>query len=210
MKLNVTFLAFLACALLGGTVSKASIVVTFGNSQSVRLVGGQAVQIVEFYASGEGIFVDGLEFNIQIDDGGSDLGGTSIGPVISSIDLVTGTIFQVASPEQQDVETLMRARQSTVDTAFAVEANGLIATVAFNTTESPIGQYDLLLLGVAGQFNTTFFNVGVPLAADVRNGNMNVVAIPESSTFAICLVVAVGLLLKKATSQKSLVGRLHS
>jgi hypothetical protein len=49
-------------------------------------------QTIPIYVTG-GAQVSGLNFNLQIGDGGPALGGTP-GPVFTHVDLVNGTIFQ--------------------------------------------------------------------------------------------------------------------
>jgi hypothetical protein len=153
---------------------------------NVVLQPGISGQQVMFFATGNEL-VDGLEFDIQVGDGGSDVGGTDVGPIITAIDLITGTPFEGNSPTQVDVVTFDRARQSTVDVPadVALSANTKVATVTFDTTGVATGSYDLLLSGVAGAFDTTYFDGGTEVTTVVVNGQITVV--PEPS--AILLLV---------------------
>jgi len=149
---------------------------------------------VEFSVSGGDLF-DGLELDLQVGDGGVDIGGALTGPTMTAIDLTTNTIFSANGPNQANVVAFPLARQSTVDTATAVLANGIIGRVTFDTTGIGLGNFDLLLTGVAGAFDTTFFNGANALAATVPNGTIRVV--PEPSSMAIIIAASAGLVFRR-------------
>lgn len=180
-------IAFLISISITASVNAAP-VVSFGVNQVVELLPNAAGQQVPFFVTGIDQ-VDGLELDLQIGDGGVDLGGSSQGPTITGIDLINGTIFENSSPNQADVVGFSRARQSTVDTASKITSDGLFATVTFDTTGVLPGDYPLLLTGVAGAFDTTFFDGVSPVSATIPNGVLSVTAIPEPGSFGLLAIV---------------------
>ena len=180
------------------SVCSAQISVSFGSLENgtrfIDLQPNMANQAVQFFASGiAGVGVNGLELDLQIGDGGAALGGTDSMPTIGVIDLLSGTIFD-SSPTQADVVVTPLAIQSTVDQAAGVTADGLIATVEFDTTGITAGNTAVLLNNVAGDFNTSFFvneNVADADVPDgvIRIGNPNVVPEPTSTV----LIAGLGL-----------------
>ena len=180
------------------SICSAQVAVTFGSLEGdtrfIDLLPNTANQTVQFFASGiAGIGVNGLELDLQIGDGGAGIGGTDTAPTIGVIDLLSGSIFN-SSPTQADVVVTPLAAQSTVDQAAGVDSNGLIATVAFDTTGVDTGNVQLLLNNVAGSFNTSFFVDADVIDADIpdaviRIGSPEVVPEPTS----IVLVAGIGL-----------------
>jgi hypothetical protein len=153
--------------------------ISYGTAGSITLFPNTAGQQVQFNIADGSTQIDGLEFNIQVGDGGAALGGTDVGPLITDIDLITGTIFASASPTQVDVVTFDLARQSTVDTTSTVGDSGLLATVTFSTVGLSIGQFfDILLTGVAGSFDTTVFDGASTLTTVAPNGLIVIVPVP--------------------------------
>jgi len=155
----------------------------------------QPGQQIELFATGTEQ-VAGLEFDIQLGDGGSDLGGSDIPgvtvPQITDIDLITGTIFELGTnPSQLDVVTFPLARQSTVDIEDTVTADGKIAKVTFDASGIPPGtEVPLTLWGVAGTSDTHFYDAQastVPITG--QPGTIRIV--PEPST-VLLLVVFLG------------------
>lgn len=144
-----------------------------------------------FSASG-GQAVSGLEFNIQINDGGADLGGTSTAPTIKSVDLINGTAFaNGTNPTQTDVVSDPLARQSTVDIADTVPAAGTIAVVTLDTTGLTLGErFTVSLTNVAGS-DTTFFDangIGSPISPTSIS-----VTVVESTSTAVPISSPAGL-----------------
>lgn len=152
--------------------------IDFGNGGIVDLVENRSSQRVRFYLAGAVPF-DGLELNLQVGDGGAALGGSDIGPVIIDIELVTDTIFATAGAVQTDVITYDLARQSIVDASTLVSSDGAIATVTFSTVGLFAGEYDLLLTGIAGSFDTTLYAGQNPLNAIVPNGTIRIGPTPN-------------------------------
>ncbi len=129
----------------------------------IELLPGTAGQEVQFYATATvDDLVQGLNFYIQIADGGPEAAAIELasdpgieGPHITGVDLLTGTIFEGNNDGQyggtSPLPQLWDANVSTVE--GTVVANGLIATVTFDTTEwgpESVGlSWDLKLSGVA-------------------------------------------------------------
>ena len=194
IKLIATPLAF-AFATLISTTAMAVPTVTFGNEGIATLRADTPGQQISFFVGGiiqDGIEFDGLEFDLQIGDGGEALGGDGVGPRVTNVDLITGTVFENFGPQQADVVATPLAIQSTVDTGSLVGAEGLIATVTFDTIGTAAGDFDLLLTGVAGAFNTTFFSGADALPTTAINGTLRVTAVPEPSQMALLGVATVG------------------
>ncbi len=187
-----------ACGLLlwiAAGSAQATLLIDLGD---VRLQPGTAGQQVEFYVSG-GVddLVQGLNFYIQIADGGPEAAAFDLadppgidGPHITAVDLLGGTIFQGNNDGQYGgtapLPQLWDATVSTVD--GTVRADGLIATVTFDTTQwgpAHIGQsWDLVIGGVAAgvlDLYTGFSGPGPPewageIPTDVINGTITIVA----------------------------------
>lgn len=140
-------------------------------------------QEIQIFATG-GEQVSALEFNIQIGDGGADVGGVDTLPVITNVDLITDTIFDgQPGATQIDVVDYPLAKQSTVDISGSVAADGRIATVTINTAGWRAGNRDLLLDGVAGIFQVEFTGpTGAVVPTTVANGSLTVVPEPATLT----------------------------
>jgi autotransporter-associated beta strand protein len=128
-------------------------------------------QVIQISVSG-GQPIQGLDLNVQIADGGIPAGGTSTGPVIQSVDLLTGTIFQSNNTNVTDVDRAggvdlvpMFEGCQTTTASGAVNASGLLATVTIDTTGFDDPQTFTLDLSVTANGPTDF--AGIPaLIAD--------------------------------------------
>ncbi len=134
-------------------------------------------QAIEIYTSG-GDEVQGVNFNIQVADGGLEAGGLIDGPAITDVDLITGTIFA----DNHTVQTNISAGYDwpqfgayAVTTASGtVAADGLLGTVVIDTTGFFSGTWELRMAGTRN--GDTDFTV---LPATIFNGQL--VLIPEPS-----------------------------
>ena len=140
---------------------------------------GLAGQVVTLMASSGTTPVDvaGLELDIQVGDGGADIGGSDTAPTITAIDLLTGTIFDGTTASQADVVTFPLAWQSTAvlfGSTVQVGASSPIAQVTFDTTGLAGGATENLILnGVAGSFNTKFVDdQGSDITTVIVNGTI--------------------------------------
>jgi hypothetical protein len=151
---------------------------------AVSVTGGDAVQ--------------GLNFYIQLGDGGTILGGTDTRPIFTSVDIVgVGTIFQPNNTGQNDagVYDLLWA---TTTTTFSGEVNaeGVLAYVTIDTAGTTVGEsYALRLTDVSG-FDTDFAGVDI----DITNGTIYIVSddgdndiVPEPVSLGIAGLVIAGL-----------------
>lgn len=188
----------------------ADILIDYGVDEGgilyIDLQAETANQVVQLFATGivaDG-GADGLELDVQIGDGGAFLGGTDTAPTFTSIDLITGAIWAPNSPNQSDPEIHPLVRQSTVDTASLVTSDGLIGTLVFDTTGFGVGEIDFLLTGVAGNFNTTFFQGVNTLTTVAPNGIIRVSAIPEPGSACVLVIGLVGIGLRRSRNRRSL------
>src|SRR5690349_12676705 len=99
MRLKVGLLS--AALLVVATAARADLVVQLGNYRLQPNTPGQIVPI--FVTAQGGELIQGTEFRVQEGDGGTDLGGSDVGPsMVANID-GPGTIF---APNNSGVNTL--------------------------------------------------------------------------------------------------------
>ncbi len=109
-------------------------------------------QTIPIYVSG-GWPVQGLNFNVQIADGGPLAGGTLLAPVITGVDILTATVFAAsntgirtdADDAAGDDPVPQHAYRGTTTAAGMVNADGLLATVTIDTTGFERGSWSLTL-----------------------------------------------------------------
>lgn len=209
--LHRTFLmSFLSLCCLGSP-TYADIFVTYGTEEGgiryIDLMPNTPNQSVEFYATGivaEG-GSNGFELNLQIGDGGAIFGGRDTEPVMTSIDLLTDTIWMDHRPTQTDVEVHPLARQSTVDTVSLAIVNGLIGTVVIDTTGFLDGEIDFLLTGVGGEYHTSLFQGTEILTTIAPNGVIRIDAgesIPEPAGTVVIVLGLTGLVFRRHRSRQ--------
>jgi hypothetical protein len=109
-------------------------------------------QTIPIYVSG-GWPVQGLNFNIQVADGGPSAGGMLSAPVITDVDILTATIFAATNtglrtdanyPGGADPVPQHEYRGTTT-AAGTVSAEGLLATVTIDTTGFERGSWSLVM-----------------------------------------------------------------
>ena len=97
--------------------------------------------------------MQGLNFNIQVADGGPSAGGTLPAPVITDVDILTATIFAATNtglrtdaddPAGADPVPQHEYRGTTT-AAGTVSAEGLLATVTIDTTGFERGSWSLMM-----------------------------------------------------------------
>lgn len=135
--------------------------------------------------------VQGLNFRFQVADGGThpQAGGSIIGPSISDIDLMTGTIFDGNNTGQNDLLKLPQIWvQSITASANTVVADGLLATVTVDTTGFMTGDEFELRIGDTLDSATDF--AGVPV--DITDGMLRI-GIPEP-TGVVMMITGLALL----------------
>lgn len=146
LLLLTAFLA-LAAPAQSATIEPRQSTLALGDSESLV-----------FTASGS-TDVWGLEFNVQVGDGGSAWGGSNTAPPINEVNLLNGTIFG-SDANEVDVATTPLAWQSTVDTLDPpVTPSGKVATVQLDTSAlSWGGTFTIQLHDVASGLDTKFFS----------------------------------------------------
>ncbi|MFT5299799.1 MAG: hypothetical protein ACI87E_001756 [Mariniblastus sp.] len=198
----LSFVAFLTLLINASFVS-ADVTIDYGVEESgiryIDLLADTPDQVVLLFgigiASDGG--ADGFELDVQIGDGGDALGGTDAFPTITDINLINGTIWESFSPNQADVVVNPLARQSTVDTASLVAADGLIGTLVIDTTGMQSGEINFLLSGVAGSFNSNLSQGTNVLTTIAPNGIIRIVAVPEPTSFVAGMFGLIGLALRR-------------
>jgi hypothetical protein len=132
--------------------------------------------------------VEGMDFLLQI------AGGTGTTPKITSIDLLSGTVWfghvsvESLNPPDGGDEPQFQARNVwTLQPGDFVDANGLLATVTIDTTGAPAGDYALKLIGTKSPNpDSAFLNgMGETVAASFANGKVSVF-VPEP----MCIIPA--------------------
>ena len=158
-----------AAALLGlAMTARANPVIDVG---VVPLLPNTPEQKVRIYVS-DGIDVQGLNFNIQIADGGVAAGGSIVGPEIEDVDILFGTPFDGNNTGQNDSLSMRQIWVQTTTTASGtVFANGLLAILTINTAGFA-GQVFDLKVGDTLNGDTDF--AGLPI--DVTNGYLAILA----------------------------------
>ena len=149
-------------------IARATPTVTVGNH---TLLPGLANQSFTIPVSG-GDAVQGENVDVQVADGGPPAGGTIVGPAITNLDLVTGTIFTPNNSGQQNPppnQIVPQFRNASVVTTGSgtVSASGTLASVTFDTTPASAGVY-ALRLGNTLNGSTDFAGVN----ANITNGNL--------------------------------------
>lgn len=174
-----------AAALFFSAVSFGS-VLTVGD---VELIENRSNQVIEFFVTGTGETAPGLNFNIQVGDGGTAGGGSIVGPAITGLDIISGTIFDGNNTGQAGLGagTVPQVAGATTTTnSGTVEPDGLLATVTFDTTGFGLGTgpFDLLLSDTLNGM-TEF-----PFASDdlvVTDGRILIVPVPEPAGLILFL-----------------------
>jgi uncharacterized repeat protein (TIGR01451 family) len=145
-------------------------VIQVGNYQLKANTPNQKIQI---FVSGDRL-VQGTNVEVQIGDGGAAFGGQS-GPVITSVDVLHGTIFATNNSGQSGTGSIVPQifEATTTTKVGAVLASGLLATITVDTTGFNGGSFPLLLSGTLNG-NTDFAGI----AARVNNGSITIIPPP--------------------------------
>ncbi len=181
------WLAWVLLTVVVAPAAWAEIIINVGRHQLLADTVAQEIEL--FVQATEGEQVQGLNLNVQIADGGPDAGGQETGPLITDIDIVTGTIFganftEVVNPEAQANLNFKQFEIRTTTTGQGrVFANGLLATLTIDTTGFFEGSFALRL---SDTLNGATDFAGV--AVTVTDGTIDVGApIPEPTSWAILL-----------------------
>lgn len=189
MKL-ARYLAATVCGVaLFAPAALAQPVLSFGD---LELLANTADQEIQVFVTSD-VAVQGLNFNVQIGDGGA-LAGGSTPNLVQGLDVLTGTIFE---GNNNGISSSRIAADGlaldTITTATGtVEANGLLGTLTIDTTGIDAGR--------SFTISTTTLNGPTDfagIAATQANGSLTVVAVPEPATAGVMLVTCAGLLLRR-------------
>lgn len=196
-------LAICLALLMGTSVARASLIIDVGSTTLAANTPGQKVPI---YVRGGDAIIQ-VQLRVQIADGGMAVPGQPVtGPTITSVDLLTNTIFASycddQSPDAHDsvlFPQLASCGTMTRPGAGAVTADGLLATITIDTTHfaGPEQIFSLCLKDTVYTYSPdTQFNNG-EVSVDIINGTIVVSSnVPEPATGLLALAGA-GLLLRR-------------
>src|SRR4051812_41710888 len=97
------------------SIATATPVIIVGNHHLAANTPGQEITIL---VTG-GDAVEGLNLNVQVGDGGPPLGGSTVAPFITNLDILSGTIFSTNNTGQVDVASFPLFANSTTTTGKA-------------------------------------------------------------------------------------------
>jgi len=196
--MNARLLAVLAVVCLLAASAWASPIISVGTIEaqpdttktfSILVTGGGSVQ--------------GLDFYIQIGDGGTANNGSGTKPIITNVDIVgAGTVFNASNVGQTNAlaSGLLWAVSTTTDTNKSnyLDASGVIAYVTINTAGTAMGEsYPLRLSGVAtgalGNPGADTAFASVPAA--ITNGRIDI--IPEPATLSMLGLSLMGIIARR-------------
>ena len=157
--------------LLAAAVAPAAPIIHGANSLdglgNYHLLPDTPDQQIQIFVRG-GDPVQGVAFNIAIADGGPDAGGSVVGPMITAVDILTGTIFDGNNTGLGSAAGVLApqiAFFSTTTATGTVPAEGLLATVTLDTTGFAAGQtFDLIVSQTVN--NPTMFGAVTPTVLD--------------------------------------------
>jgi len=177
------------------TAACAQPVVVLGSHDLRENASGQTIQI--FVSGGDA--VQGMNFNVQVADGGPEagaFGGTIDGPAITNVDIFTGTIFESNNTGQAGSGSIVPQvyHAATTTSTGTVSANGLLATITFDTTGfffmDPVHSWDL----VSSNTLNGPMDFG-PIPATISDGTINVV--PEPASMALLALGALAMIRRR-------------
>jgi hypothetical protein len=176
---------------LSGAFTAQAASVNVGLHSLYANVSGQKVKL---NVSG-GDLVDALNFFVQIGDGGVAASGyRGTGPLITEVDILTGTIFAGNNSGQTDLTgglVPLPAEIALVGTDTAsgsVTASGLLATLTIDTTGYAAGStFDLKLKGTLN--GDSSFGLD-PIT--ITNGSIVLVPVPEPASLMTLVLLAAG------------------
>jgi hypothetical protein len=118
-------------------------VITVGNHTLLANTPNQKIQI---FVSSASTLVQGTDVEVQIADGGPAAGGTVLGPKITNVDVLTGTIFATSNGGQTGSGSIVpQVYEATTVAGTSVPASGLLATITIDTTGFNGGTFSLSL-----------------------------------------------------------------
>ena len=157
----------------------AEIFINVGNHELLPDTPGQVMRISVTRDSDD--TVEGLNFLLQIGDGGAALGGEDgSAPSIMDVDVTTETIFDGNNNGDSIVEnTIQYWEIKTTTVAGVVDADGTLANITVDTTGFFSGGFDLKLAQILDRFDTDFAGV----SATITNGQVTIIPEPIAAVF---------------------------
>lgn len=155
-------------ALAWATCLGAAPSITVGNHGLIPDTSDQKIEI--FVTGTEPVL--GMNFNLQVADGGPAGGGSILGPVIKAVDLVSqpGMVFHGNSTTPIDPGSASRiAIRSLITSSGMVTAEGALAIVTFDTTGIAGGTYALKM---SATVNGDSDFAGIPIS--IVNGSITI------------------------------------
>ena len=200
MKIRI-FNLLIVCLLLVCQSNAASI-----NVGTHNLNANMPDQIIQIDIAGVDV-AQGVNFNIQVADGGSEAGGSILGPKITGIDIVGGTlggatIFTGNNVGQTNSLVLPQVWEATTTTGSGtVTTNGVLGFVKIDTTGFFDGQMFNLIMSNTVNNPTDLAGNSV----DVTDGTINVIPEPSSVVLVIIGLLVVGSCRTLISSSNSVV-----
>ena len=157
-------------------------VIVVGNHDLQPNLAGQTILI--FVSGGDA--VQGINFNVQVGDGGVATGGTDTGPIIEDVDLLSG-IFAGNHTDQTDGPSPLLWNSTTTTDSGSVDADGLLVVLTISTVGLGPGESATLSLTPANEYGGATDFAGI--AAEITNGSITV--IPEPATLFLAVAGSV-------------------
>jgi hypothetical protein len=170
-------------------------------------------QTLDFFVNNTGsdVQVTGLNFNIQIADGGLGAGGSVSGPAITAVDLASGTPFATDNSGPTNDGSAPQAAFWSVTTSSGTVAlpGGALTKIASVTIDStgfgtPGMTWDLILGNTIGGPTQYVDPIGNPINIGITDGTLRLAAVPEPEQAAF---VTAGILVGFALARWRLLSR---
>jgi hypothetical protein len=159
---------------------------------SVQAGGSTSFEVFAQSSGSDRTDITGISFQIQTEDGGPSVGGSVLAPSISSVDVVTGTVFQNNNsagntggsivPQVFIQETLLNSLSTTTISTGSAPGSK-IATVTIDATGFSSGAYSMILDSslVSTKFTTTGDDLVVGPNLVLLGGTITVVPEPKTA-----------------------------
>lgn len=188
-------LPFLVLGIVACLPAAAHAVTTYiaGNHALLPNTPGQVIQLT---VSSDDVGLQGVNVAVTTGDGGPNNGGAIPAPIITAIDIITGTIFAANNTGQGGtiIGPDQYAFASTTTTSGTVNANGVLASLTIDTTGFFAGNW---LLSVSGNnvigFPPTDGAGSTGVTDAYQDGSLFIEVVPEPSTIVLGLFAAAGM-----------------
>jgi hypothetical protein len=186
-----------ALAFFGAVVSiqSQSLFIDVGAHQVQPSLAGQSFTLNVENRTGSDVVVGGLDFKIQVGDGGPEApGGGTDGPEIMGIDIITGTVFDGVSsqidpgsiPQFANRTTTVPSSPGPGTVTLAAHSTTPVATVFINTAGFSSPQtWDLNIFSTIDTLPTRYLTAqGATITIGGTDGSISVL-VPEPSTYSV-------------------------